>query len=82
VVFSPESIEKWKCTDDPGELEWTKASAWVGRTDGGSVLLHSDFAAIRRIDNLDRKKPRFWGLFRSLPKKTRVSRWTAASFLS
>ncbi len=60
VVFSPESIEKWKCTDDPGELEWTKASAWVGRTDGGSVLLHSDFAAIRRIDNLDRKKPRFW----------------------
>ena len=59
VVFSPENLEKWKRTDDPGEQEWIRVPAWANRM-ADFVLLRGDFAAIRRIDNLDRKTPRFW----------------------
>lgn len=59
VVFSADSIEHWKCTDDPTEKEWVNVPARVNRIEEG-VALRGHFEDIRRIDNLDHKTPRFW----------------------
>lgn len=59
VVFSSDSIEHWKCTDDPTEKEWLNVPVRVSRIEEG-VALRGHFEDIRRIDNLDHKQPRFW----------------------
>lgn len=60
ISFSAEDIEHWKCTDDPTEKEWLSVPVRVVRTEDGTAMLRGHFEDIRRIDNLDRKEPRFW----------------------
>lgn len=59
VVFTADSIDHWKCVDDPAEKEWVNVPVRVNRTEE-YVALRAHFEDIRRIDNLDHKEPRFW----------------------
>ena len=59
IAFNADSIETWKCFDDPAEKEWRNIPVRVSRGEEGAQL-RGHFEDIRRIDNLDRRVPRFW----------------------
>lgn len=59
INFPGESLNSWKCEDDPGEKEWQQVVAQAKPSANG-LILQGFFTDIRPLDNLKKSTALYW----------------------